>query len=485
MALGKKIFDITYKNWAKGMSTSDDLPDAGFSPLSDAVNLITQPGVMYQPAQPTDSSTNLLGEIIASCEDPTGNAARLFVSSRSGTSPSDSQAGRFYSMATTAVLTLRGSVDNSAVYVQGKTDMIGYKGEVYVTTATTIVRWQQPATFNTSFFSFNSATSPHPAIVFEDNAFYGDGNLLLRQDTAGVAPSTILTLPAGQIIVTLGIDPGSGKMLISLINQNNISNTINSQPFVGYYDGFSNKLLKIVQVDAMVTAFPFTEGQLYAAYGQNLGLWNGAGITFLRQFDIDFDNTQLLYKHHFASAQSTLYFIEKTRVIAHGPVRQGGEKVFYPAYKNNINANNLTNISYIGSLVSSTKYYLGLSFADAKFYYWGINDISTSNSQVFYTDSIEFDNEYWIYWIRIVWKNQVNTNVDPGSIRFYDQDGIVNIGSNSLQDLKNTSGAPSAIKDILNVDIRVKQFQVELLLDTVNPGVRRIIVYGDIANKPN
>lgn len=474
MSLGKKIFEIDYTNWAKGMSSSDDIPDAGFSPSTDAVNLIAVPGIMYQPTQPTDKSTGMLGDNIASCEDPAGSAYRLYVSSDTD------QDGRFYSIDVNGTLTQRGSEDTGANYIQGRTDMIGYKGEVYVTNNNYIVRWQQPATFNLTFFTFNDTVAPHPALVYEDNAFYGDGNRLLRQDSAGGAPATIMTLPSNYIIIALGTDPGSGKILISTVGQYNTNGVVNSQPRVLYYNGFGDKAQKEVPVDEMITAFPYTEGQVYAAYGKNLGLWNGAGVTFLRTFNIAYDNTELMYKHHFTSIASTLYFIEKTKIIAHGPVRQGGEKVFYPAYKNNVNSNNFTNVVNIGQGV------LSLSFGTEKFYTWSTTSVATSNTQLFLSNVVDFDNEYWLRWVRIIYKNTVSNNVDPGSIRFLNENGTVqDVAQSGLFDLRNTSGASSAYKDILNINIRLKQVQTNLLLDTVNPGIRRIIGYGEIANQPN
>lgn len=482
MALGKKLFIWDAKDMIRGMSTSDDLADGGFSSTTDAVQLTNTPGVMYSPASPTDKSTGLTGEIIASCEDPAASAARLYVSTDSD------QDGRFYSIDSTGTLTARGSEDTGGNYISGSCDMIPYKGEVYVTNSVYIVRWVQPATFTTNFMPFNDTSAPHPAIVFEDNAYYADGNELHRQTAAGSAPNpaaAILTLPSSYVITALGIDPGTGRMLIATVDQYNISDTQATQARVHYYDGFSNKVLKTVPVDSMVTAFPFTEGQLYAAMGTTLGYWNGAGVTFLRKFSVNADNAQLLYKHRFTGIKETLYFVERTKIIAHGPIQQGGSKVFYPAFKNQVNSNVFSNIAFIGSGATNTGQFLSMAFATAKFYTWDSTSVATSNSQDFYSNDYEFDDEVWIRRIRIIYKNKVSNGTDPGSLRLYDQDGAVtSLAQSGLFDLSNTSGAASAFKDLLNVNYKAKQIQFELLLDTVNPGVRRVIFYGDLANLP-
>lgn len=479
MALGKKLFQWNYTDIVKGMSSSDGISDGGFSPNTDAVNIITQSGLIYQPSVPTDASTNLAGQMIASCEDPSGNYARLYVAA-----VTSSQDGNFYSLSTGNVLTARGSSDTSHDYIQGKTDMIAYAGEAYITNASTLVRWSSIGssnTFDTGFASFSSALAPHPALVYNNFAYYGDGNLLLRQDGAGVSPVTILTLAPGVVIVALGIDPGSGLILISLIGQINLSDTINSGASVAFYDGFSAEVSRYVQVDGMITAFPSTEGAMYAAYGQNLGLWNGSGITFLRKMNVDFDNTQLMYKHHFTSIDSTLYVIEKYKVIAYGPVRQKGPNVFYSALANTPSGTptNLTNIANIGQNQVSISYFT------SKFAIWATQDIvNNPGTMTLYTNSYDFDDEVWIRRIRVIFATSVGTNVTPGTLVIFNENGQIAVGGNGSggYSLVNSSGASVAYKDLLNVNQRVKMAQIRLGLDTGNFGIRRIIVYGELAN---
>lgn len=483
MALGRKIVVFDADNMMKGASSSDDISDGGFSPSTDQVNLINTPGVMYQPATATDKSTGLTGQIIASCEDPAGSAfGGLFVSQDTD------QDGRFYSADSSGTLTARGSEDTGGNYVQGKTDIIAFKGEAYVTNDTYIVRWQQPATFNTTFFGFSDTFAPHPALVFEDNAYYGDGNLLLRQTTAGVVPSTILTLPSNQVIVALAIDPGSGKMLISVVGQYNVSDSLNSNAKVLYYDGFSNKTLKTVVVDQMITAFPQSEGGIYAAYGNNLGYWNGSGVTFLRNFSaITANNDQLLYKQHFANIGSTLYFIVRSQVYAHGPLQQRGEHIFYPAWKNQPGGS-ATDITHIANIGSGTLVY---SYATSQFFSWSTTSVATSGTQTFFTneyDFKEFNDGVWVRRIKLFYKSQVSNNASPGSISLFNEDGqVTTIGQSGVFPLTNSTGAAKASKDVQIGSGRgtlFYQLQIRVNLDTINPGIRRIEVYGDPANTP-
>ncbi len=461
MALGKKIFEVNYVDFAKGMSTSDVLGDAGFSPITDGVNLLSQPGVLLNPPVPTDASAGLVGEMIASCEDPTGSYVRLYTSS------DGSQHGRFWSLDGSNVLTQRGSTDSSHTYVSGKTDMVAFDGEAYITSSSEIVRWSSIGSSNTidpAFFNFTDAFSPHPALTFNNFAYYGDGNLLLRQTAANATPTVILTLPSSWIIVALGIDPGSGQMLISVIGQINLSDTINSGARIGFYDGFSAQVTRYVQVDDMVTAFAPTEGSLYCSYGQNLGLWNGSGITFLRHVNVDFDNTQLLYKQHFSSIGSTLYYVEKARIIGYGPLRQKGDNVFYPALTNAATdgfgtAENFTHIASIGSNIMS------MSYPTSQFAVWNSRGI-TANNQNFFSNNYNFDDELWVRRARVIYYTKVADGANPGDLTIYDQDGLITeTADNGLYSLINNKGFASAFKDILNIDVRVKNLTCGLLLN--------------------
>lgn len=452
------------------MSSSDNLSDGGFSPSTDAVNLIAEPGIMYSPAQPTDKSTNVVGSIIASSEDPQFlGADRVFVDT----------GGHYYTWNGTTMTLARTDGTNPTGYSSGKTDMNAFDGSVFTTTNTTLVKWIVDSVFTDNFVTGLNTNVPHPLLTFRGFQFIGDGNLLKRMNDASDSTlDTILILPTLQNIVALGIDPGSGQILISTTQGLNVSDTRSNSNKVLYYDGSSPQPIKTVNVDEMITAFYPVASFMYIGYGQNLGYWNGSGIQFLRRLNIPFSNDSLLYKQHFTNIGTTLYCIENTQILAHGPINSGGNREFYYAYKNNVNSNSLLHIAAIGQNI------LSMAFATSKFYTWSTTSVATTNTQTFYSNETEFDDEYWLYRVRIIYRNQVNNNVDPGSIRFLDQDGIISIGSNTLLDLKNTSGAASAYKDILNINVKIKQIQTELLLDTVNPGIRRIIGYGDIANKP-
>ncbi|KKK81749.1 hypothetical protein LCGC14_2810320 [marine sediment metagenome] len=62
---------LDWRTWLRGMSSGTELDDGGFSPDTEGVNLISQPGVMHAPAASVDGdgNTTLAGEIVIHIPD--------------------------------------------------------------------------------------------------------------------------------------------------------------------------------------------------------------------------------------------------------------------------------------------------------------------------------------------------------------------------------------------------------------------------------
>ena len=491
--IGKQALVIDASDFVRGMSTSGEISDGGFSPDTDSVNPQVVPGAIYAPALRTDKSTNLVGEIIASCIDPINDADAF---NRIAVSADSTDDGRVYSVDADGDLALIGAEDTGRNYVQGRTDMIAYKNEVYITTDTHIVRvYDTDAngsldTLNTTFASFtNSVFVPHPAIVYEDNAYYGDGNLLLRQTAANSAPATILTLPADSIIIALGIDPGSGKMLISYAQGFKGISLTNSQfAKVGFYDGSSNKLSRTVIVEEIITAFPTAGGVQYAGYGNSLGYWNGSGISFLRKFTgITYSNTRLLYKHHFAAIGSTLYFLDGRSVIAHGHVIQGGSRVFWPAFYNQANSNNFTYIASLGQNL------LSVSYSSAQHFTVDISSTASTNTMAFVTNWYRFARPIIIRSAFVEFADTVTSGVTPATLSFNNRAYHGGTGSfNVFASLASSTGGATR-ETVVPIAPQIgnqattgaqphigRTFRFRIITDTTNTGIARIIIYYDV-----
>lgn len=321
--IGVKSFEIDGSNFIKGITSSQNLTDGGFSNLSQGINLLVTPGILSFVASPADKSANLAGAMIASCEDSALLGEDKLLLSRSANGD-----GKYYTYSDGVGLTLK-RTDSTNNYQFGVSDMVFFNGSVFATSFESITKWTVDSTFTVAFKTFSNSGVPHPILVYENFCYYGDGNLLRRQtDATDSTISTILTLGTEQTITALGIDPGSGNMLISTTTAQNVSDTRTAPAKVHYYDGVGNKTLKTVIVDDIVNAFYPVGATIYLSYGQSLGYWTGAGIQFVRKFSWTFDNTSLAYRNHFTNIGNTLYVIEGNTIEAYGQVIGNAPKVF-------------------------------------------------------------------------------------------------------------------------------------------------------------
>jgi len=216
---GQNSFKIDSADWLRGMTTSDETTDGGFSQQTRAVNLIAEPGVVNIPGPVTDKSTNLTDEMIAWCENTayTGDDAMFVDASKA-----------FYSWnGTTLTKDVTGSTNT---YTQGTTMIVPFQltananPTYYISsgpgTGGDIAEWDGSTTLNEDWWSgathlnqgaLDDEASWRPLLVWENQLWIGDKNKLQAVD-AGENVTTPLTLNKDQSIVALGIDKGTGKM---------------------------------------------------------------------------------------------------------------------------------------------------------------------------------------------------------------------------------------------------------------------------------
>lgn len=480
--IGKKQFVIDAQDFAlRGMSSGVNINDGAFSNETEGVNLIATPGVLHAPAAIVDSDTDtrLTGNIIASSPDmefltPTN---RLLIA----------DTGTAYRYNGTKISAAAVSLTAAQTWTKGFTDIVTFGGEAYVSSKASLTRWQSDNTIDAGAswpFSFANATVPHPGIVYENNMYWGDKNLLKIQSSVGdaVAPTTVLTLATDQVIMALGIDPGTGLMLISTSNVLDVSSTIPSISKILWYDGNSAKVVKSVVVDEPILGFHAVGGNVFVGYGNNLGYMNGSGIAFLRKLkNVTADNTQLPYKHNFTHIGSTLYVLDGLQILAYGEVIQG-RKIFYYAFKNNVNSNKMTFIANVGSKK------LGFGFATTKFYTLDTSSVSDIDTLRFNTNRYYFERPVFLRNVYIEYATSIANNDNNRTISYlteaqgtgFEQLAQVQSGATSI---KNSSGA--AVYFIDNVagftNNKVRWLQLRLESSTSNAGIKRIIVSYDYA----
>src|SRR3990167_3250813 len=354
-------------------------------------------------------------------------------------------------------------------YIKGYTDIITYRGETYVTAQQHITRWQNDNTIDQKFYAFTTANVPHPAIVFEDNAYYGDNNLLLRQTAVAGTPATILTLAVGEIIIALGVEPGSGKMLIATTSSLNMSNTLTSINKLYWYDGSSNKTLKVIYIEDQIFGVHSVGGITYCGYGQNLGYVTGSGIKFLRKLiNVNLNNEQLPYKHNLTSIGSTLYVADGNKILAYGPVRQGGGNVFYYCARNKVNDLVFQSIFNAGSNK------IGYSFI-GEFRTVDLSSKANLDKFDFRTVWYKFSRPVYIREVRFEYNDSI-ASTGNFAISYFDQSGT---GSKSL----NVFGTITSTFEfrVIGFQEKLTAFKLRIENSTENDGLKRMIVYYDFA----
>jgi len=477
--IGKEELIIDIRDFAnRGMSTNSEIADAGFSSQTDAVNLLAVPGVAYAPAEAVDSDTDtrLTGNIIAMSTDMN------VISANNALAVSDDGKGYRYNG---AKLTAAGiALTAGQTWAAGFTDIVTFGGEAYVSSKESLTRWDNSNNIDAGGswpYSFTTANVPHPGLVYENNMYWADKNLLKSQSTIGdaVAPATVLTLDSSSVIMALGVDPGSGLMLISTINTLDISGTIPAVNKLLWYDGNSLKVSKSVIIEDTIYGFHTVGGTTFVGYGKNLGYINGSGIAFLRNLkNVTNTSTELPYKHHFAHIGNTLYVLDGLQILAFGEVTRG-RKIFYYCFKNNTNSNKILALGAGGGGK------LIYSFTTSKFYSVDTSSVATTNTMDLYTNKYYFPRPVYLRSVYLEYYDAIVNNDNNRALSFRTErtpsySGLAVQGGTSL---RNTSGASVYfIGNVIGFDnnkVNTVQFLYES--SSANNGLKRIIVYYDPA----
>lgn len=367
--IGSKYFEITGEDLLAGVTSGPDTQDGGLSSESVHFNPIVNPGTLYPPGAITDKSTNLTDEIIASCEDPTylGNDRMCLDDS-----------GSFYTYnGTTLTLKVTASGD---LFTQGTTDFVPFYDvsngtNFYATTKAgsngDIVKWNGNATLTETWWSgagtlnqgaLSAITPWRPLLNYETFLYVGDNNKLHRISNGLVVSNGILTLNQTETISALGVDKGTGKMLIATTQGADYSGSRNGKSRIYLYDGYSNKAIRVCEVSGTITSFKSVDSTTYVFYGNKLGYFTGSGIKYLRTLGFSIGSgTELAYPHKVCSIDNTLYWVENKTAMAFGETIRD-QKVFYPALSPDTSSQDMNSLFPVGGSK------LGYSYASSKFF---------------------------------------------------------------------------------------------------------------------
>lgn len=476
--IAKNVLEIGAADFLAGMTSGRNTSDGGFTTDTDKLNILTVPGVLYQPSAMIDRTTNLInGNVVASCGD-------AVISSIGNDKNFVTDTGYFYTYQST---TLTQRQTGAKTYQTEDTDIIQFRTDTFITSTTNIARLvqsnlSQPDGNWESWWTITKGKSAltsgfrHPMVVFENSLWIADGNKLHKWDGT-TATEAFLTLSTEQAIISLGVDPSSGKMLISINESFNASDTKSSISKVLVYNGYSNKPDKAVIVDDMVTSIYPLGGTVFMCYGQSLGYWNGIGITFLRRFKyVDLIYNNLVYKQRITSIGQTLYIADGVGILAYGEVTPG-KKIFYYAQKvTNCLQTYLTGICYLRGISTQGGRELGLFYEATdykKLVSFNVDLVTgTINNGTYYSKLYRFPRPIVIREITVEYDNAVSNNTTPGTIAFNDEfQAAYGFGA-----ITNTSGA-SEYSHYTRYSLSRKFKSLQLIYSSsLATGIRRFLI---------
>jgi hypothetical protein len=472
--IGKEEEVIDATDFAKGISSSPHTSDGGFSPIVGSFNLTYEPGVLHGVATLVDKSTNMSGEAIAhTVSDGTGSYPNGFILTDNGTvlgvdasqnlTASSALTGT-YQVGTSDITNFFPSGDASKLYITSTNDIARMNVDLSAGDPTWYSVTLGKGTLNTSM--------RHPMIQFLDYVFVGNGNTLVRIESSTSATAAHLTLPQQNQIVALGIDAGTGRMLISTTQGSNYSGTRATTNKVFIYDGRSALVDREIPVETMITSFRNAGGITFVGAGRRFGYWNGSGITFLRTLQHATNAAaDFLYKHHITVVGNTVCMIDGLRVLAYGEVLRGS-RVFYYIGDNTINSNNLSLVTNVGDEK------LGLGFATSKFYTLDTKGTGTGTFNSFPTNRISFPRPVNIRQVYIEYASGV-ANLDHNRTLYY-RTSEAPTTTTAMDSIFNDSGGTIyENKDVIGVGSNPTRAIQLYFAGSSCPGIKRFIIYYD------
>lgn len=487
--LGKSQITIASTQFTAGLATSDFTTDGGIGTTSTNLSMIAQPGVVraMPTSTPTKSGAAISGGIVASCESPettTTHNYRWFVDNGGSTLFSCDDTS--YLDQTNSLPSISAPNTDMAVWASsgvGTTD-----GYLYISNTNNVIEIgvsNSTGSFHVSNTTWWSATLgssatltssvPHPLLVYEQNLWVGDQNVLrsaIDRSTLGVT----LTLNKNERIQCLAIDPNTGLMMIGVRTVSGNNDTFSGQSFIYLYNGIASKATRKIAVDGRISSFKPVGGQVFVGMNNTIGVWNGNGITFMRRlYNVSDSTSDIPYKNKMTSFQNTLLVVDGQYILAYGDI-SNGKKAWWPFYKH---STNIASIFFIGNVNNASTIPESPLIAvndSSNLFYVRPMDTTTAATGVFYTNNINFERPVNIRGMRVFTTGITTT---------------AGIGGVSLIDENNTTYTPEVNKFVVasgtryvfdfTMEKKLQTLQPKLTIDTQAFGIVRVIIYYDVA----
>ena len=305
------------RNFLRGISMSDELADGGFSPNSKGINLFASPGLVL----PGDSPYFQYGAPAGNVVDFKGVIA--WSSTQTNVAPGPARAvsannandGRFYLVSDSGQPT-QAATDTVRDYVEGKTDMVYYRGDFYITSTTNIALCNYD--FSVNDFTWWTGTKgktalnpsyPHKMCQYGGILYVIDGNLVHSWDGT-TATHTALDLPPGFIATDITTYGNLIYISASLFDPDSSGVSVMSRIFT--WDGYSDSFIDEFPVQEVIDALIVFGGSLIVTTRSYVGYWNGSTVSPL------YPLTSSVYKHQYAITNDRLYLLQGRDILCFG-----------------------------------------------------------------------------------------------------------------------------------------------------------------------
>lgn len=308
---------IDAKDFFRGMSTTDELADGGFSPRSKGINLFAKPGLVLPGQAPVD--------VAASPDISNGIFGWDAVSSAGffgrAIGSNSSKDGKFYLIDATGAIGAT-TTDTSKDYTPNISDLaifnyaVGTGGQAFVTSETDVFKaaddfsagdptWWTVTLGKTAMNAF----SPHHIIEYGGILYWSDGKYIHSWD-GSTGTYNALDLPTGYIIDDLRVHNNLIYIAASPSTRFNMNVVSRSRIFT--WDGFSDSFIDEFPIqERILTLIPFG-GTLFLTTSKYFGYFTGATISPL------YPLTSNVNKYQVAVTNDRLYMLQGQDVICYG-----------------------------------------------------------------------------------------------------------------------------------------------------------------------
>jgi len=307
-----------------GERSEDFVDDGGYGQNSSGINPIYKRGMIYgQESAPTQLSADLGADIIASCvdEDLLGND-RVLVDDD----------GQLYTVKGTTLTARANGGTASGNWNDGTTDLIYFRGRIYGTTTTEIVRFtgSDYTSVDDDWWTVTEgrgglqSSYRHPMEVVEGILYIADKDDIHLFDGSN-SQEDAMTLP-GECNITAMVKHPNGRNMIAFTSGTaNASGTLNSKIHAYVIDTVSLEFISEIELEEQIFSAHVHKGVVYVRYGEGghkFGYFDGSAIQPIRIIGEPGDSLDG-YKHTMKTWGDFLIITTDDKVFAYGQIFPG------------------------------------------------------------------------------------------------------------------------------------------------------------------